>query len=67
MSGTYCFHYATVKEVKLNMEEIKNLDGKRVCDIAHDKKAIEIGKKDCITRITANSDGTLRITNLRKA
>lgn len=49
------------------MEEIKNLDGKRVCDIAHDKKAIEIGKKDCITRITANSDGTLIITNLRKA
>lgn len=49
------------------MDEIKNLDGKRVCDIARDKKTIEIGKKSCITLITANADGTLVVTHIRKA
>lgn len=67
MSGTYSFHYDIVREVKHSMDEIKNLDGKRVCDIARDKKTIEIGKKSCITLITANADGTLVVTHIRKA
>lgn len=45
------------------MEPVKNLDDKRVCDQSKDKKTIEIRKKDCITRITANKDNTLRITH----
>lgn len=47
------------------MKEIANLDHKRVCDISHDKKTIEIRKKDCVTRITAKPDGTLNITHER--
>ena len=43
------------------MSEIKNLDSKRVCDISSDRKVIEIRKKECVTRITANPDGTLAI------
>lgn len=48
------------------MSEVKNLDGKRVCDITSDKKIVEIGKKDCVTRITANPDGTLKVEHMRK-
>ncbi|MHC1762459.1 MAG: hypothetical protein AB9917_23655 [Negativicutes bacterium] len=47
------------------MDEITNLDSKRVCDISADHKVIEIRKKDCMTRITANPDGTLKIINER--
>ena len=47
------------------MSEIQNLDRKRVCDISGDKKIVEIRKKDCVTRITANPDGTLSITQER--
>ena len=47
------------------MKEVTNLDQKRVCDISTDAKIVEIRKKDCITRITANSDGTLSITHER--
>ncbi len=38
------------------MTEVKNLDNKRVCDISHDKRVVEIGRKDCITRISANTE-----------
>lgn len=47
------------------MSEIINLDHKRICDISCDEKIVEIRKKDCITRITANPDGTLSITHER--
>lgn len=47
------------------MKAVVNLDQKRVCDQSFDHKAIEIRKKDCITRITANSDGTFNITQER--
>jgi len=47
------------------MSEIKNLDNKRVFDMSADLRIIEIRKKDCITRITANPDGTLKITHER--
>lgn len=45
------------------MEQVKNLDDKRVCDKSPDNKIIEIRKKDCITRITANPDCTLTVTH----
>lgn len=45
------------------MRQIKNLDDKRICDQSRDGKVIEIRKKDCITRITANADMTLRVTH----
>lgn len=47
------------------MNEIKNLDKKRVCDMSVDARVIEIRKKDCLTRITANPNGTLNITHER--
>lgn len=47
------------------MSEVHNLDLKRVCDISDDRKVVEIRKKDCITRIVSNSDGTLKVTNER--
>ena len=46
------------------MEEVRNLNGKRVCDISRDRKVIEIVLKDCLTRITANPDGTLKVENV---
>lgn len=46
------------------MEEVRNLNGKRVCDISRDRKVIEIVQKDCLTRITANPDGTLNVENV---
>ena len=45
------------------MEQVKNLDDKRVCDQSKDGKVIVIRKKDCITRITANADRTLKVTH----
>lgn len=47
------------------MEEIRNLNGKRVCDMSLDRKVVIIILKGCETRITANSDGTLNIENVR--
>jgi hypothetical protein len=47
------------------MKEELNLDCKRVCDISADLKTIVIRKKDCMTIITANPDGTLNITHQR--
>lgn len=46
------------------MEQIHNLNGKRVCDRSEDRRVIEIVQKGCLTRITANPDGTLNIENL---
>lgn len=45
------------------MEEIRNSDGKRVCDISADHKTVMIERKGCVTIITANPDGTLKIVN----
>lgn len=51
------------EEGGLLMEAVLNLDNKRVCDISMDARAIEIRRKDCITRITAKADGTLHIVH----
>jgi hypothetical protein len=48
-----------------HLNEINNLDDKRVCDISADGKVIEIRRKDCVTKITANPDGTLKVTQER--
>jgi len=47
------------------MEQVENLDKKRVCDISEDNRIIEIRHKCCLTIITANCDGTLNITQDR--
>ena len=46
------------------MEVIKNLNNKRICDRSKDHKVVEIVLKDCLTRITANPDGTLNIEHI---
>lgn len=46
------------------MNKFKNLNNKRVCDISTDRKVVEINQKGFITRITANSDGTLKVENI---
>ena len=45
------------------MTEFRNLNNKRVCDVSDDGRTAEIVQKDCMTRITANPDGTLKIEN----
>lgn len=45
------------------MEEFRNLNGKRVCDVSEDKKTVEIVASGFKTQITANPDGTLKIEN----
>ena len=47
--------------------EVRNCNGKRVCDISEDGRVVVILSKGCMTRITANPDGTLRIENLPQA
>jgi hypothetical protein len=47
------------------MSEVTNLDRKRVCDISADNRIVEIRRKDCVTRITANLDGTLNVVQER--
>lgn len=47
------------------MSGVTNLDHKRVCDVSTDARIIEIRKKDCVTRITANPNGTLKIIHER--
>ena len=46
------------------MKEVNNLDSKRVFDISNDSKVAEIRKKDCVTRIMANPNGTLNYTHV---
>ncbi len=47
------------------MSEVTSLDHKRVCNVSTDARIIEIHRKDCVTQITANTDGTLNITHER--
>ncbi|MFI3227860.1 MAG: hypothetical protein R3Y09_10720 [Clostridia bacterium] len=43
------------------MIEIKNSNGKRICDISDDKKAIVIKNKNCETVIIVNEKGKLEV------
>jgi hypothetical protein len=47
------------------MKEVKNLNQKRVCDVSEDRRTVVIQIKDFITKITANEDETLKITQER--
>ena len=47
------------------MKEITNLDEKRVCDISLDGRVVEIKRKDCVTKVMANPDGTRLIIQER--
>ena len=49
---------------KKPMTEFRNLNGKRVCDKSDDNRIVEIVQKGCLTRITANPDGTLKLENV---
>ena len=51
---------------EIQMREVTNLDHKRICDVSADARVIEIRRKDCVTRITANPNGTLSITHERE-
>ena len=58
----------TAPELEVStIEEVRNSNGKRVCDISSDRRVVIIAQKGCITRITANPDGTLSIENLPQA
>lgn len=61
----FLFFQYLIKEGGCHTEEIRNLEGKRVCDISLDRTVIEIVQKGCLTRITANPDGTLNVENIR--
>ena len=46
------------------MEEVRNLNGKRICDVSADGKTIIISIKGCATYITANPDGTFNFRDV---
>ena len=41
------------------MQQIRDLNSKRICDISEDGKTIYIRRGDCVTEIRADKDGTL--------
>ena len=47
------------------MKPFHNLNDKRIFDVSKDRTVIEIVQKGCLTRITANSDRTLNIENIK--
>jgi len=47
------------------MNEVRNLNNKRVADISEDRRFLVIVEKGYVTHITANPDGTLNITHDR--
>lgn len=55
-----------MKEGRIYMSEIRNLDGKLVCRIDDASGIVEIKIKNCITLIKINPDGTTKVIN-RKA
>ena len=48
------------------MKQIRGLNGKRMCDLSDDRKAIFIRRKDSMTVITAEKDCRLKVTILRQ-
>ena len=51
------------RKVGEGMEEVRNLDKKRVFDKSRDDRLIEIRRQHCVTRITANADKTMNISH----
>ena len=52
-----------MRKVGEGMEEVRNLDKKRVFDKSKDDRLIEIRRQHCVTRITANADKTMNISH----
>lgn len=44
------------------MKQIKDLNNKRVCDLSDDQKVAYVRRGDCLTRITVQEDGSLKVT-----
>lgn len=55
-----CIQKHASKEV-IAIDEVRNKNKKRVCDISRDRRLIVIKIGDCPVRITANADGTFNI------
>lgn len=49
------------------MEEVRNSNGKLVCQIDKESRAVEIVIKGCKTTIRFLSDGTVEIINVKAA
>ena len=45
------------------MNQVLDLNNKRVFDISDDKKTLELSQKNCITTVSANPDGTFNISH----
>ena len=45
------------------MKEVRNTDNKRIFDMSDDERVIYLRVKNCETQITANPDGTLKVTH----
>lgn len=43
------------------MQQVKDLNNKRVCDLSEDKKTAYIRRGNCVTRITIDKDGRLKV------
>ena len=44
------------------MKQIKDLNNKRVCDLSDDSKFAYVRRGDCMTQISVEEDGRLKIT-----
>ena len=44
------------------MKQIKDLNNKRVCDLSEDRKVAYVRRGNCMTRISVEEDGSLKIT-----
>ena len=51
-----------VLEGRMPMKQIKDLNNKRVCDLSDDRKVAYVRRGDCMTRISVEEDGSLKIT-----
>lgn len=49
------------------MTQVKDLNRKRVCDISDDGKSAYIRRGDCITKITADTDGNLMLSEVKES
>lgn len=48
------------------MKQIRDFNSKRVCDLSDDRKIVFIRRGDCVTVITAEKDGSLKVVVLRQ-
>jgi len=58
MISSHLYHF---REEVMAIDEVRNQNKKRICDISKDRRLIIINIGNCPVRITANADGTLNI------